>query len=177
MSDHANVRAGRRGVRRSEPKALLKFIEELSWLLTTYDDLDFRALGALADQLFDAQRVTSSFRSHIANRAPTTQQLVGIIPSLLTDEKLFPSNEGIVEFSTLALGITIPRWHKKSKFELIGHIVCSTEQADPKRVQQVVLALRNIMDDRGETRQNMEVQRKSGMSWNEVIQKLLETEP
>lgn len=164
-------------MKRSEPKALLRFIEELSWLLTSYDDLDFRALGALTDQLLVGQRAASSFRTQIASRAPTTQLLVGVIPSLLTDETLFPSNEDIVEFSKLALGINIPRWHKKSKFELIGHIVCSTEQADPKRVQQLVLALGDIMNDRGETRKNMEAQRKSGMSWNEVIQKLLETEP
>jgi len=176
MSDQPNPKPIRRNLKRSEPKALIRFIEELSWLLSTYDDLDFRALSTLADQLSTAQRANSNLRSHSAGRQPTTQLLVGVLPSLLTDEKLFPTNEDIIEFSGLALGITIPRWHKKSKFELIGHIVCSTEQADPTRLQNLVRAVGDLMDDKGERRRTLEAQRKSGMSWNEVIQKILDTE-
>jgi hypothetical protein len=151
----------------------LRFIQELSWLLSSYEDLDFKALGALTDQLTIVQRANSNLRTHSANRAPTVQLLVGIVPSLLTDDRLFPTNEDVIEFSRLALGITIPRWHKKSKYELIGHIVCSTEHADPKRLQRLVNALGDLMDDKGETRRALEVQRQSGLSWNEVIQKLL----
>lgn len=173
MSNNDKSRPPRRNLKRSDPRALARFVEELSWLLQSYEDLDFRALGSFSDQLIAVQRTASNLRSHSATRAPTTQLLVGVLPGLLTDESLFPTNEDVIEFSGTALGITIPRWHKKSKFELIGHIVCSTEQADPMRLQQLVRALGDIMSDRGETRRNLEAQRKSGLSWNEVIQRLL----
>lgn len=176
MNNQGKGKTSRRNLKRSEPKTLLRFIEELSWLLSSYEDLDFRALGTLTDQFTVAQRATSSLRSRSADRAPTTQLLVGILPSLLTDENLFPTNEDIIEFSRVALGITVPRWNKKSKFELIGHIVCSTEQANPIRLQQLVNALGDLMDDKGETRRNLKVQRQSGLSWNEVIQKLIAEE-
>ena len=170
------MRSPRRTGKRSEPKTLLRFIEELSWLLSSYEDLDFRALGPLTQQLALSQRTTSNLLKHSPNRAPTTQLLVGVLPSLLTDEKLFPSNEDVIEFSNAALGITVPRWQKKSKFELIGHIVCSTEQANPLRLQRVVHALGDLMDDRGEARRALQRQRQSGLSWNEVIQQLLSSE-
>lgn len=174
MSDYAQPRTSKRPGKRSEPKTLFRFIEELSWLLSSYEDLDFRALGALSENLALSQRTVQNLRNHTLGRPQTTQMLVGILPSLLIDEKLFPQNEDIIEFSGLALGITIPRWHKKSKFELIGHIVCSAEKADLRKLQQLVRILEDITDEKGETRKVMEAQRKSGLSWNEVIQRLLE---
>ncbi len=165
----------RRSGKRSDPRALLRFIEELSWLLSSYGDLDFKALGKLTDDLSMSYRAASNLRNHSAARPPTTQLLVGVLPSLLTDETLFPSNEDIIEFSALTLGITVPRWQKKSKFEVIGHIVCSAEQAEPSRLQRLVRALADLMDDKGDVRSNLAAQRRSGLSWNEVIQKLLDS--
>lgn len=168
-------RPARRSEKKSDPKALLRFVEELSWLLSNHSDLDFKALRGLTDELYMSFRVSSNLRSHSAARAPTTQLLVGVLPSLLTDERLFQSNEDIIEFSALTLGISVPRWQKKSKFEVIGHIVCSTDQAEPYRLQRLVRALEDLVDDKGEKRQSLAAQRKSGLSWNEVIQQLLDS--
>lgn len=174
MNNEEKPKQGRRTGKRSDPRTLLRFVEELSWLLSNYDDLDFKALGSLREQVNFTHNTHSNLRNRSASRAPTAQLLVGVLPSLLTDEKLFPTNEDIVEFSGVALGIVIPRWHKKSKFELIGHIVCSAEQADPFRLDSLVSALNDLLDERSEVRKNLEEQRKSGLSWNDVIQRLLE---
>jgi hypothetical protein len=168
---------GRRPGKRSEPRTLLKFIEEFSWLLSSYEDLDFRALGNLGADMIRSQKAASNIRSHSTQRAPTTQLLVGTLPGLLTDETLFPTNEDITEFSAITLGISIPRWQKKSKYELIGHIVCHTDQADPNKISSLVEVLDNLLSDKGETKRNLQAQRKSGLSWNEVIQGLLQNKP
>jgi hypothetical protein len=176
MSEPPSTRSPRRSSKRSEPRTLLKFVEELSWLLSSYEDLDFRALGSLGAEFTRSQKAATNLRNHTAtSRPPTAQLLVGTLPGLLRDESLFPSNEDIVEFSTMTLGMTIPRWQKKSKYELIGHIVCHTDSADQTRLDSLVQILDSIMSDRGEAKRQVEEQRKSGLSWNEVIQKLLKT--
>jgi hypothetical protein len=173
MSDSELPKQSRRPGKRSEPRTLAKFVEELSWLLSSYEDLDFRALGNLGADLIRPQRAATNIQTHSINRKPTTHLLVGTLPSLLTDESLFPSNEDIVEFSTMTLGITIPRWQKKSKYELIGHIVCHTDLADQEKIFSLVQVLNSLLSDKGETKRNLAEQRQSGLSWNEVIQRLL----
>jgi len=175
MSDSSSPRGTRRTSKRSETRTLLKFVEELSWLLSSYDDLDFRALGNLGNDLTRSHKAAENLQNHLAHkRLPTTRLLVGTLPGLLQDDGLFPSNEDIVEFSSMTLGISIPRWQKKSKYELIGHIVCHTDSADQRSLDILVQVLESIMSDKGDIKRNLEQQRKSGLSWNEVIQNLLE---
>lgn len=175
MSEQLPSRPARKISKRSEPRALLKFVEELSWLLSSYDDLDFRALGNLSVEFDRTQRATSNITNHSAQRLPTAQLLVGTLPGLLRDDSLFPANEDIVEFAMLTLDISIPRWQKKSRYELIGHIVCNTDLADEMKLNNLLKVLDGLMSDKGEVRKNLADQRRSGLSWNEVIQRLLKT--
>lgn len=161
----------RKSGRRSDPKTLARFVEELSWLLSSYDELDFKALGGLSSNLAALGRHTSLVTR--SSRPATVQMLVGVLPSFFMDTDLFPSNEDIVEFSQVALGISLQRWQKKSKFELIGNIVCHTDQASPDRLARVMAALEDALDERGIARSRLTKERKSGRSWNEVIQSML----
>lgn len=174
MSIPTTSKSARRNSKRSEPRTLLKFVEELSWLLSSYEDLDFNALGKLGVDLGKSQQAAANIRNHSSlNRTPTSQLLVGTLPGLLKDETIFPTNEDIVEFSLLTLGITITRWQKRSKYELIGHIVCHADSASEEKLNRLVQVLNNVMSDKGETKRDLQEQRQSGLSWNEVIQKLL----
>ena len=89
------------------------------------------------------------------------------------DESIFPSNEDIAEFSETALKITIPRWQKKAKFELVGHIVCHAVKLDDLQVANLVRALTLIVDGENAARQILTSRKEQGLSWNEVIQNLL----
>lgn len=166
----------RRPGKRSDPRTLARFVEELSWLLSSYDELDFKALGDLSSSLASTSRKRPGMISR-TSRSETVQMLVGVLPSFFIDLELFPSNEDIIEFSQLALGINIPRWQKKSKYELIGHIVCHTDQASPERLSRLIAALEDALDERGSARLRMTRERKSGRSWNEVIQSMLRDTP
>ena len=161
----------RRLTKRSDPRTLARFVEELSWLLSSYDELDFKALGDLSSTFFEISRHSSLVSK--SPRSKTAQTLVGVLPSFFLDLELFPTNEDIIEFSQMALGINIPRWQKKSKFELIGHIVCHTDQASPEYISRVMAALDEALSEQGTARKKLTKERKSGRSWNEVIQSML----
>src|SRR5690606_27194321 len=98
--------------------------------------------------------------------------LVGTLPSFLVDEELFPTNEDIAEFSVSILNIHIPRWQKKSKYELIGHIVCNVNEASPGKISRLLEALDEVLDERGDAKRKIASDRKSGRSWNQVIQEI-----
>lgn len=157
-------------LKKSDPRTLRRFVEELSWLLSTFEDLDYRALGNFAtDSMMPKQSAGSSAK----NRKSEQIALLGQLPSLFMDEDLFPGNEDIAEFANFGLGIDIPRWHKKSKYELIGHVVCNANFLDSRRLKQLVAAVGKLQDSKSHTRSLVQSQRRSGLSWNEVIQNML----
>lgn len=167
-----NTTAARKNTKRSDPKVIARFVEELSWLLSSYDDLDFSAIG----KEFSQNQMIRNRSAHLVSRADrpqTTIMLVGVLPSLFIDSKLFPTNEDVVEFARAAMGIDIPRWSKKSKDELIGHIVCHANTAPVEMLDELVVALERILDEKSSARKLVENQRRSGLSWNAVIQQLV----
>lgn len=155
--------------RRADPRTLRRFIEELSWVLNSFEDLDFKALASLASESVPSTSSTAGAK----NRRTDLITLLGRLPALFMDEDLFAGNEDIVEFAQHALGIEIPRWHKKSKHELIGHVVCNANLLNDRRLKQLGSAIEKLQDARSKTRNLVQSQRKSGLSWNEVIQNML----
>lgn len=171
MTDKRVSSRTKRPPKRSDPKAMARFVEELSWLLSSYSDLDFRSLGQLSSELINSTR-SRNFLVHSEGR-PAVRMLVGVLPNVLVDEQLFPTNEDIAEFAQSTLEMAIPRWSKKSRYELIGHVVCHTGQAPPWKLDALLTALDGIVDEKGTARALVQKQRKSGASWNEVIQTLI----
>lgn len=162
----------KRAPKRSDPRALGRFLQELSWLLNSYSDLDFKALEGLALQPTPVVANTSKRKGERLGTKTNVHTLVGVLPGLFVDERLFPTNEDISEFAVSALGVHIPRWQKKSKFELIGHIVCTANALEEEQVASLVDALSRITGE-DTARLKIEGQRQRGLSWNEVIQGLL----
>jgi hypothetical protein len=151
-----------------------RFIEELSWLLTNFEDLDFRALASFAAEGTASKQTPATSAK---NRRNETITLLGRLPALFMDEDLFPTNEDIAEFAKHALAIDMRRWQKKSKHELIGQIVCNANLLDTHRLKQLVAAVGNLQDGKSQTRSLVQSQRRSGVSWNEVIQNMLTATP
>lgn len=157
--------------KRSDPRELARFIEELSWLLKSFDSLDFAALGKFSQEM--SFFLSNSERLSRRNpRDRKTTVLVGVLPNFLMDAELFPSNEGIVEFAEAALGLSISRWQKKSKYEIIGQVVCSANDASPNRVQRLSELIEEMQDKKTSIRKRIEENRSLGHSWSEVIGKL-----
>lgn len=160
--------------KRSDPKALGRFVEQLSWLLSSNEDLDFRALRKAARELYLTDRKPTRSIKRLAPKNPNISFLVGALPGLFNNEAFFSTNEEIAEFAKTALRVSIPRWEKKSKFELIGHVVCNTAKLGDKRLSILVRALSRIIDDERQAKEVFAKKREKGASWNEVIQQLYE---
>lgn len=153
--------------KQTNPRELVRFVEELSWLMKSFEGLDFNALSKLSFEMeqFNSQKEMFSSKK----KDSTTYLLVGILPDFLMDSALFPTNENIVEFAGAALNMEIGRWQKKSKFEIIGQIVCHANLAPRPMIQNLSLIIEDMKDKRTHIRRSIELDIQEGRSWSEVI--------
>lgn len=103
---------------------------------------------------------------------PNKHFLIGALPRLLLDRKLFPSNEDIVDFATNALHLDM-KVEKRARFEIIGKIVCETNALDEKQLTGLVKALEKLVGDEDTIADMVKRKRSGTFSWNETIQELL----
>lgn len=155
-----------------EMKKLTNFLEELSWLMESYQGLDFHNLREIRNNLYhmnDMNEVTTSLK-----KPPNANvhYLVGILPSLFLDTKIFNSNSDIAEFASEVLFINIPRWSKKSKFEIIGHILCATTELNDSKVSDLVEALQHVVNGNEKIKKRLTERKNNGLTWNMLIRDL-----
>ena len=150
-------------------RTIQRFLEELSWVLSTYQNLDFKAIAN--PDAAPAIKGKPGFQQYISKN-PNVHFLVGALPTIFSDEKLFISNQDIADFANEALNLEISRWEKRSRYELIGLIVCETTKLDDERLSRLVSALSNLIGDDARARNLSELRRTNRMSWNELIQNL-----
>jgi hypothetical protein len=150
----------------------LDLLQEVVWAIRSRDP------EQIAGGLKHLQRTMRS-TDRLGSEAPirsdhrkNKKALVGSMPLLLADIELFPANEDIVKFAFEALKISVPRWEKRSRYELIGMIIMETitlSEVDLKGVARFVKDL-----DGGGKRLDVlkSRSRQTGFSWNETIRKL-----
>ena len=173
MVDDSSIRRGpRRSDRVRDARSVKKFIEELSWVLSSYSHLDFRALPHLltvSDHI--GGRSSRQLTRHVSDN-PNIHFLVGALPIIFTDERLFPSNADIAEFAQDALNLPISRWEKRSKYELIGLIACETARLDDRRLDRLVGVLSRLVAGEPAARKAFSEKQERRLSWSEMIQSL-----
>jgi len=158
--------------KKSDISKFKRFIEELTWLLDSYSDLNIKSvmssLESKTGKPIEAKVAIGSFQS----TNPNKHFLVGVLPRLFTDKSLFPSNEDIAQFAQLILNINIPRHHKKSKFEIIGHVVCQANNLNDEGLTKLVKALGKISGDDKKIKEIVKKRNQDNFRWNEIIQEL-----
>lgn len=155
-----------------DSRTATRFIEELSWLLQSYSNLDFRVLSEGISFVSPATKSLNEATSKNGN----IHFLVGTLPIIFNDPRYFPSNEDIVEFANGALGLDIGRWEKRSRYELIGLIVCETAKLNDHRLGLLVDALSRVTGDDPNAQAIMVGRKANSLSWNELIQRLTSQE-
>lgn len=155
-----------------------RFLEELSWVLSSNSHLDFKALPRLIKDVLERSVIKPQAVGGYVSSNPNKHFLVGVLPRLFIDENLFPSNDDIAEFARSVMHVEIPRFHKKSRYELIGHIVCQTNTLDDEKLRNLAKAL-DVLASRADAVKTVATKRKQGQfEWNEVLQSLVaESEP
>jgi len=155
-----------------DPRTIAKFLEELSWVLNSYSNVDFRAISDFIHHRNGADGPRAGKLETYASTNPNIHFLVGVLPVIFSNERLFPSNEHIADFGSTALKLQISRWDKRSRYELIGLIVCETARLDDNRLTSLVKALHKIVADDPDAHNLIQGSTSRRVNWNEVIQRL-----
>jgi chromosome partitioning protein len=158
--------------RSRDPQRVAAFLEEFSWLISSHSNLDFKAIPEVLRQQFGIGSAANAAVGSYASTNPNKHFLVGALPRVLTDEVLFPTNEDIAQFAQSVMDLSIPRYAKKSKYEIIGHIVCETEHLDDRKLARLVSALAAITDGDDQTKRFIRQRKEQNFNWNAIIQEL-----
>ncbi|GLT24596.1 hypothetical protein GCM10007933_40830 [Zoogloea oryzae] len=153
-------------------KYAIDFIEELSWLLESKKKLNLSEIPKLLrDSLISGKEETGAADKYVSPN-PNIHYLIGVLPRLFQDEMLFSRNEEIAEFANEVLGIAISRVEKRSKYELIGLIVCEANSLDDEKLASLVSSLTEITGSSEKLSLMVREKKSTGFSWNETIRKL-----
>jgi hypothetical protein len=153
-------------------KKAINFIEELSWLLDSKKGIDLKNIVSMLQGTVSEKNTIESFAKDYRSPNPNKHFLIGVLPKLFQDTRIFPSNESIAKFAEEILSINVSRYDKRSKYELIGLIICEAESLSDKRLSNLVTALSQITDSEEKLEKIREERKSINFSWNETIQKL-----
>lgn len=160
---------------KENPKRLREaamFLEELVWLFDSKRSAALR-VPELLRYVSELRRKDSAAISGLGDRYvspnPNKHFLIGVLPRLFQDVKLFPNNEDIADFARTVLDVNVTRYEKRSKYELIGLIVCKTNDLNDERLSELVSALVNIVGNPERLDRVIEARKNERLSWNEVI--------
>jgi hypothetical protein len=166
------VRISRNSPRFTRLRQSVDVLEELLWLLDSKRGASLRDLPELLRQQLTESSDLNAVAGQYASPNPNKHFLIGALPRLFQDTKLFPNNEDIAEFAHTVLHVAISRFEKRSKYELIGFIVCQTNELDEEKLSQLVRALAEITGSEEKLKRVLEARKAHGLNWNEAIQKI-----
>lgn len=159
--------------RRTRDEAtVVRFIEELSWLLSSYQNLDFRTLSEQVKEIKQGGHPDVSLISSYISKNPNIHFLVGALPQILDDSSIFVANEDIASFAKEVLRFEVPRWEKKSKYEIIGHVVCSAYKLNDDKLSTLVSALTKLVSGDKKAEQLLKAEKGRTSNWNQIIRRL-----
>lgn len=153
-------------------KYAIDFIEELSWLLDSKKKLKLSDIPSILRKQLNTNSSIVSTANRYVSPNPNIHYLIGVLPRLFQDLKLFPKNEDIASFANDVLGVDISRVEKRSKYELIGMVVCECSDLDDSKLEEMVSALASITESSEKIIRFAEERKSTGFSWNETIRKL-----
>lgn len=153
----------------------IDFIEELSWILSSnkYSKLNLKEFANYLRNDF-VNRKEQNDINKIYSVSPNKEFLVGILPKLFQDLSIFFKNEDIADFTSEVLKIKISRVEKRSRYELIGLVVCEVSELDDNSLAELVKTLSQIIRDEGKLKiiAKEKKNKLTGFSWNKTIRRL-----
>lgn len=160
-------------------KNLSMKLENLLWTLRELNPNVLKdALNVINNTIkYDSEHYYSIDNSNVANneiisrKNPNKGVLIGVLPRLLQNKELFPQNEDIYDFARAALNLNISRYEKRSRYELIGMLICTINELDEEKLSYLVTALDKVIDDGEELNKIVIDKKNNSFSWNEAIQK------
>ena len=153
-------------------KQAIDFVEELSWLIESNKKIGLSEIPSLLREKFFFENNSSiNLDSYVPDNS-NIHYLIGVLPKLFQDTRLFPKNEDISEFAEDVLRINVTRKDKRSRYEIIGLIVCNTSELNDKDLDAFVRYLSKIIHNSEKISELANVKHRTGFSWNEVIREM-----
>ena len=152
----------------SKEQKILKFVQELGWLLDSHKDISFKDVSVLLEN-----RSSQNNNAKKHSLSSDTRFLVGVLPQIFQDEELCPKKEDILDFANQVLGICLNIQSRRSRIEYIGTILCMVSTTSSENRSQLVEAL-DILLENDSTMREIKRRKKEepNFSWNEAILKL-----
>lgn len=148
---------------KAKENKLVKFAEELSWLMDAYKEFSLEDIL----ERFIQNSKDNSAQLHGLNS--NTSYLVGVLPRMFQEKELFENNSDLASFARDVLQIELRNSEKKSRMEIIGTIVCSISNDNSERLDSLVSALENIMDNETRLAEVRKSRKQPDFSWNAII--------
>ena len=155
--------------RKNNVNKTMSFLEDLCWLLDAQIEINYSEVIKVISEIKEGGRYIEK---------PSTDDLIGILPQLLTDKALFTTNKSLAQFSLEVLGIEILNWHKRSRHEMIGVIICKVQESTNVANGISKYVLTNILRNKEEIRKyQKEIEDSNNQFlWNDAIRKIVEME-
>jgi len=148
-------------------------LDELVWSLQGIKLEQIRDAANALREVINQSTSTSAVARGYQSVDPNKRFLIGVLPRLFQDRSLFPQNDDIADFAAAALELPMNRTEKRSRYEIIGKVVCETDQLDERRLTTLVSALEKLVGDKERLAEMAEKKKSGNFSWNETIQELL----
>jgi hypothetical protein len=149
----------------------INLVEELSWLLDSKKSIDLKEIPSLLRNLLDNNSNVSG-TDKFSSPNPNKNYLIGVLPNLFQDNDLFKTNIDLADFAETILKIPVNRAEKRSRYELIGLIVCEVTNLNESDLTNLVDALSKITGSNEKLKQIKEAKKKANFSWNDAIKTL-----
>lgn len=149
----------------------INLVEELSWLLDSKKGVELKEIPSLLRGLLEPNSAIS-VPSKFSSPNPNKNYLIGILPNLFQDNELFKTNIDLADFAETILKIPVNRAEKRSRYELIGLIICEVTTLNESDLTNLVEALSKITGSNEKLKQIKEAKKKANFSWNEAIKTL-----
>lgn len=88
--------------------------------------IDKERLNVVKGEIFNLMSETENYKTNKTIK----KDLIGIIPSVLLDEKNFPTIEAIAKFAEKSMNIELRFWDKRKKAEVIGRLITEINNKD-----------------------------------------------
>ncbi len=146
----------------------INFLEDLCWLLDSGKNNNYGELIKIISNIKKGNNLSTQLGQE-------PDELIGILPRLLTDKSLFDTNSDLAQFSSEVLGIEILNWHKRSRNEMIGVIICKVQESEEIRNGISSYVLNNILQNKEQIKRIQKETENSNNQflWNDAIHKIV----
>lgn len=155
----------------NELRKILNFLEEMSWVIKSHKNVDLT-------EFIDEVKVNQEFRNKIIhgsineNRLNEKDRLIGVLPKLLNDKKLFSKNSDLIDFAESTFDIIITRPQKRSRYEIIGLVTMEILELKNNKVLDITDAIQSLTNNTKFKTMLRNKKNTPDFSWNEAIREI-----